>query len=268
MAPFEPPEPPTREGEGGETQPDLWSAGDADAGAPEAAPTAPGPGAAPEAGAALGAGAEPGPEAPPEDGSAALRPSTIVPHFPGEEPTPGYAPLPRRPAPSAEPGGWYSTRREGPVPPPSVQPASVADVPLDAPGSVPGILVVAGGLAGLLGLLLPWAGEIAVIGSVDLPEGYLASWGLASPSNWVVLGLFGAVLVFALRTPPVRARLRYGWVPLVAGLFALGNAWPYTSYLLRGLGFGLGVWLVLAAAAAMIVGAALELRRNQAPPTV
>lgn len=233
-----------------------------------------------------------------EPAGPALFPATVMPHFAGEPLVPPYTPPARRPALPPE-EGWYSLRQpaagagtpEGAAGPSAATPGAqapgsqgatsaaerpgggragfFADVPADAPGSLPGILVVGGGFVGLVGLLLPWAGEMAVVGGGDLPQaGYTASWGLAAPTNWLVAAALVLLLGVALRTPPVRDSVRYGYLPLVVGLFALGNAWPYASYLLRGLGFGIGVWLGFAAAAAMVAGATLELRRKGSPPAV
>jgi hypothetical protein len=129
----------------------------------------------------------------------------------------------------------------------------LADLPFDAPNSLPGWLIAAGSAAAIAGFLLPWSTTIPFASGF----GYLDTWGLATPSHLLLLLATVATLALAILPNRVAAWLRTGVAGLVLGALLLGIVWPY---LLDGFGAMIGALAEGVAAALLLIGGLLAVR--------
>lgn len=139
-----------------------------------------------------------------------------------------------------------------PKPRPGAAPL-LADLPFDAPNSLPGWLIAGGSAAAVAGFLLPWSTTIPFASGF----GYLDTWGLATPSHLLVLLATLVTLALAILPNRVPAWLRTGVAGLVLGALLLGITWPY---LLDGFGAMIGALIETAAAMLMLIGGLLAVR--------
>ena len=126
-----------------------------------------------------------------------------------------------------------------------------ADLPFDAPETLPGWLVAGGGAIATVSFLLPW---VAVIDS------YFGAWGLGAISNLpAFLVVFGTT---ALAILPSRLAdwLRHGILGLVVGSFILGITW---NRLVGATGSQLGVILEATGALLLVIGGILAIVRDR-----
>lgn len=140
----------------------------------------------------------------------------------------------------------------------SRQRPSLADA-LDAVGitvDMPRRLVGAGAAMAVLGFLLPWVNALG--GGGALLQDYLSYWGLAGPGHWIVAGALLVVVAAAMAERPF-ARLRVGAIAVATAALLVGLLW---TYLFGVPGKSVGVWIVLAGAALLAIGGALDLRRR------
>jgi hypothetical protein len=123
------------------------------------------------------------------------------------------------------------------------------DLAFVPPESISGWLIAAGSGIAALAFLLPWSNPAIEARSFG---GYTDSWGLASPSHFLVLVAALLVLALAVLPNPVPRWLRTEVASLVLGGLLLGFAWPY---LLGGWpgGAGIGI-LVEAIGGALLLG--------------
>jgi hypothetical protein len=129
---------------------------------------------------------------------------------------------------------------------------------LDLAADTPRAIIAVGATIAGLGFLLPWANVLAGAG---LLGGYFTQWGLAGPGAWIVVTLLATTAGMALggaRT--ARWPVRFAAIALAALL--LGMLWPY---LFGFLGRWVGVWVVLAGAIILVVGAILDSRDRHDP---
>lgn len=108
----------------------------------------------------------------------------------------------------------------------------------------------------VLGFLLPWVNALG--GGGGLLRDYLSYWGLAGPGHWIVAGALLVVVAAAMAERPF-ARLRVGAIAVATAALLLGLLW---TYLFGAAGKSVGVWIVLAGAALLAIGGALDLRRR------
>jgi hypothetical protein len=133
------------------------------------------------------------------------------------------------------------------------QASLLADLPFDAPETLGGWLVSIGSGLAVVGFLLPWAARAAYAGNT---EGYLGSWGLASPGHWLIF--LAALVTFGLSVLPGRlpAWIRDGvLVPILAGGMLVAGL----PYLIGPIEAQVGV-LVTTAAALLLVAATVLIR--------
>lgn len=126
-----------------------------------------------------------------------------------------------------------------------------ADLPFNAPDTLPGWLVAGGGGLATISFLLPW---VAVIDS------YFGAWGLGSVSNLpAFLIVFGttALAVLPSRLPDW---LRHGILGLAVGSFILGITW---NRLVGATGGQLGVILEATGALLLLSGGILAIVRDR-----
>ena len=150
-------------------------------------------------------------------------------------------------------------------PPRAGRASLLADLPLRTPPGAAGKVVAIAAWVGVVGFLLPWA--TAVIGASGI-GGYLNSWGLATITHLPVFLALAAVGLLAILPIGVPDWFSHGLAPLVLGGLLVGLAWPY---LVGGLGSGIGLLIVVAAAIALVVGGALSLapwRHDDGPAPV
>lgn len=154
--------------------------------------------------------------------AAPAAPSTPgAPRWPDAPWSPAATPAPTPPAPAAAAPSPPEPSRATPGRAPLL-----ADLPFDAPDSLPGWLVAAGAVAAVVGFFLPWAPQ--VLGSRGFGS-YFDGWGFGAPAN---LPVFLVLLVTAgLSILQVGNRLatwiRHGVLGLAGGGLLLGIAWPY-----------------------------------------
>ncbi len=148
------------------------------------------------------------------------------------------------------------------VPPPAAAPPEqgplepgkaplFADLPFDAPDTLPGWLVAGGGALATVSFLLPW---VAVIDS------YFSAWGLGSIANLpAFLVVFGTT---ALAILPSRLAdwLRHGILGLAVGSFILGLTW---IRLVGATGGQIGVILEGTGALLLLIGGILAIVRDR-----
>ena len=126
-----------------------------------------------------------------------------------------------------------------------------ADLPFDAPNTLPGWLVAGGGAIATVSFLLPW---VAVLDS------YFTSWGLGSIANLpAFLVVFGTT---ALAILPSRLAdwLRHGILGLAVGSFILGLTW---NRLVGATGGQIGVILEGTGALLLLIGGILAIVRDR-----
>ena len=194
------------------------------------------------------------------------RTSTGTPRWPGEDPVGADAGVTTsaEPAPLAPPSRMPDLGSAGAYAPPaaaaapqaqrSLEPGKAplfADLPFDAPNTLPGWLVAAGGAIATVSFLLPW---VAVLDS------YFTAWGLGSIANLpAFLVVFGTT---ALAILPSRLAdwLRHGILGLAVGSFILGLTW----YRLAGASGGqIGVILEGTGALLLLIGGILAIVRDR-----
>lgn len=167
-----------------------------------------------------------------------LSPSAVL-HAPlGESISPAVMPLAGTSELSTAVGG-ISTPRPGHAP-------LLADLPFDAPNSLPGWLVAIGSTVAALTFLLPWAPGIV---------SYTSSWGLSSLANLPILALLITTAVMAILPNPVPLWIRSGVLGLIGGSLFLGLLWPYV---MGDFGAEFGSIAGAAAAIVLIVGGILS----------
>jgi hypothetical protein len=127
-----------------------------------------------------------------------------------------------------------------------------ADLPFDAPSTVSGWLIAAGGGLATIGFLLPW---VAVLGS-----DYFSAWGLGSIANLPAFLLVFGVTALAILPSRLADWLRHGILGLSVGAFVLGLTW---SRLVGASGGQIGVVLEGAGALLLIVGGILAIVRDR-----
>lgn len=130
----------------------------------------------------------------------------------------------------------------------------LADLPLAFPPDAGGRIVAIAAWLAAIGFLLPWSG--VVIGAEGV-GGYLNTWGLATITHLPVVFAAVALGVLVILPRPPLPWVIGGVVPLIIGGLLFGLAWPY---LVGGLGSGLGLFVDVGAAIALIVGGTLRLR--------
>lgn len=126
-----------------------------------------------------------------------------------------------------------------------------ADLPFDAPDTLPGWLVAAGGGLATISFLLPW---------INRPDSYFSAWGLAAISNLpAFLVVFGTT---ALAILPSRLGdwLRHGILGLAVGSFMFGIVW---NRLVGSTGGQLGVILEGTGALLLLIGGILAIVRDR-----
>lgn len=149
-----------------------------------------------------------------------------------------------------------------PEPAPAVAAAEaslLADLPFDIPATVADWLVAAGSGVAAIGFLLPWSAN--VIGAKGIGT-YLDAWGLASPSNFIVLLLAIGTLALTIIPNRVPMWLRTGTFGLLLGGVLLGLVWPYLVGGWAG-GAQIGVLGETVAAFLLIVGGILVQRPDR-----
>jgi hypothetical protein len=135
---------------------------------------------------------------------------------------------------------------------PSGSASLFSDLPVDVPNTLSGWLAALGAGAASLGFLLPWSGVI--VGSASTGGGYTETWGLASPSNLLVMLLTVSGFLLSVLPNRVPPWLRTGVLGMILGGLLIGLAWPY---LFAGLGYRVGIIAELVGAALLIVAGVL-----------
>jgi hypothetical protein len=133
---------------------------------------------------------------------------------------------------------------------------------LDAMGitaDMPRRLVGGGAAMAILGFLLPWVNVLG--GGGALINDYLSYWGLAGPGHWLVAAALLALVAVAFAEQTF-AQLRVGAIAVATAALLVGLLW---TYLFGVPGKSVGVWIVLAGAALIAIGGALDLRRRHGP---
>ena len=190
------------------------------------------------------------PSTPGQASSAYLAPSNVF--NAATPPAPSH--VVATPAAAQSPAGPQpATGTQKPLKPGAV--SLFADLPFDAPNTLIGWLVAFGCGAGVIGFLLPWSA--VVIGSASSGGTFTETWGLASPTQ--VLVLLVAVAGFFLSVLPNRvpAWLRTSLLSLVLGGVLIGLAWPYVFA--GGFGYKVGVIVELVGALVLIVAGVLSI---------
>jgi len=113
---------------------------------------------------------------------------------------------------------------------------------------IAGWFVVVGATMAVLGFLLPWSSVVIGAGS---GSGYLATWGLASPTHLVVLAATMLVLALGIVQTAVPVWLRSGALPLALGSLLIGLVWPYQ---VGPIGADVGALVVALGALALVIG--------------
>jgi hypothetical protein len=126
-----------------------------------------------------------------------------------------------------------------------------ADLPFDAPNSLPGWLVAGGGGLATISFLLPW---VAVIDS------YFSAWGLGSISNLPAFLLVFGTTALAILPSRLADWLRHGILGLTVGSFILGITW---NRLVGATGGQLGVILEATGALLLLIGGILAIVRDR-----
>ncbi len=134
---------------------------------------------------------------------------------------------------------------------------------LDLAAETPRAVIAVGAAIAAIGFLLPWANVLAGAG---LLGGYFTQWGLAGPGSWIVLTLLVGLVGVALAGAPT-ARWPVARAALALAAVLVGLVWPY---LFGVLGRSIGVWVVLAGAAVLLVGSIVDRGERHDPegPTV
>jgi hypothetical protein len=186
----------------------------------------------------------------PSRAAAATTPEATVPQMPaslatmlGSSGTSG----PRWPGDA--PAGQAASRPAPPIPKPG-DASLLADLPFDAPDSLPGWLVAAGGGLAAVAFFLPW---VAVIGS------YFDAWGFGPIAHLPIFLLVIVATALSIVSNRVAAWLRHGVLGLVVGGLLLGLVW---NRLFGAAGGQIGVFLEVVAAILLIAGGVLAV----APP--
>jgi hypothetical protein len=130
----------------------------------------------------------------------------------------------------------------------------LADLPFDAPNSLPGWLTVAGAGVVAIAFFLPWSDLL--FGGGQISGSFTDRWGLGNPSHLLVL--LAAVSVLGLGLVPNRIApwIRTGILPIILGGLVLGLVWPY-FFASRAL---FGALLSAAGAILLVIGGIIALR--------
>jgi hypothetical protein len=126
-----------------------------------------------------------------------------------------------------------------------------ADLPFDAPNTLPGWFVAAGGGIATIAFLLPW---VAVLDS------YFSAWGLGSIANLPAFLVVFGVTALAILPSRLADWLRHGILGLTVGAFILGLTW---SRLVGASGGQIGVVLEGAGALLLLIGGILAIVRDR-----
>jgi hypothetical protein len=180
-----------------------------------------------------------------------------------EPQTPPEPPMPPPPPETADPGAAGYGLRMGSQP--AAQPSQVAAT--DRPArSLAGLLVLSGGLAVVIGVFLPWLQATGPGGTYS--------------ENGIKIGTFGTLILGGFAVAKGMSVLRPGLIAmrlssplltgaLLAGLMALRwNALQTAINDTNALSpdvtasIGIGVWLVIAGTAAILLGGLLEMSRH------
>jgi hypothetical protein len=131
----------------------------------------------------------------------------------------------------------------------------LADLPFDVPNTLIGWLMAFGSGAAMIGFFLPWSG--VVIGAASTGGSYTETWGLASPTQLLILLV--SLLGFLASVLPNRIPmwLRTSVLGLVLGGVLIGFAWPYLFA--SGFGYKVGVIVEIVGALVLIVAAVLSI---------
>ena len=168
-------------------------------------------------------------------------------------------PPPPAPAPDGSGYGLGPGIRQGP--PPASRPSGVAP---HAGSRLPGVLVLAGGLAVMIGVFLPWLRATGPGGSVTENGLRIGTYGT------LILGGFATARGASLLRPDT-VRMQMG-TPVIGGVLIailVALRWGDLQAQVRDAsvlpGFtasiGIGVWVVIAGAAAIVIGGLMSSAR-------
>ena len=176
-------------------------------------------------------------------GTARWPDDAVTPPSPGMTVTASAAARPPEGRPSSE--SPPAARGEGLVP---GRAPLFADLPFDAPDSLAGWLVAAGGAVAAVAFFLPWSPLVLGAGGFG---SYFDEWGFATAAYWPVFLLVAITAALSILENRVASWLRHGFLGLVTGGLLLGIVWPY---LVGGFGSRIGVLAEAVACALLIVG--------------
>jgi hypothetical protein len=126
-----------------------------------------------------------------------------------------------------------------------------ADLPFDAPDTLPGWLVAAGGGLATISFVLPW---------IDRPDSYFSAWGLGDVSNLPIFLIVFGMTALAVLPSRLADWLRHGILGLAVGSFILGITW---HRLVGATGSQLGVILEATGALLLLIGGILAIVRDR-----
>ncbi|HZM72609.1 MAG TPA: hypothetical protein VFC71_04475 [Candidatus Polarisedimenticolia bacterium] len=194
------------------------------------------------------------------------RTSTSAPRWPGadertasglDSPTAGVGEPDESMIPPSRMPDLAQTSRPSSALPPEARPLEpgraplFADLPFDAPDTLPGWLVAAGGGLATISFVLPW---------IDRPDSYFSAWGLGDISNLPIFLIAFGVTALAVLPSRLADWLRHGMLGLAVGSFILGITW---HRLVGATGSQLGVILEATGALLLLIGGILAIVRDR-----